>query len=53
MNGRRAVAVEPRGGEPIQGSTLPEVLFSGGVLGRLKSIFVPSAPAPAPAAADQ
>jgi hypothetical protein len=47
MNGRRDVTVEPRGGEPIQGATLPEVLFRGGVLGKISKILAPGGLAPA------
>lgn len=40
MNGRRDVHQnEARGGAPIQGSDLPSVLFSGGGLGKIASIF--------------
>lgn len=43
MNGRRDVHEnEARGGSPIQGSDLPSVLFSGGVLGKLGKVLTPA-----------
>lgn len=40
MKGRRDVHQhEARGGSPIQGSTLPSVLFSGGALGKIANLL--------------
>ncbi|KAJ5646052.1 hypothetical protein N7490_002424 [Penicillium lividum] len=41
MNGRRDTTLEARGGAPIEGSTLTDVLFSSGPLGKLTHTLSP------------
>lgn len=49
MHGRRdATQHEARGGAPIQGSTLTDVLLQGGALGKITKALSPAKPASDP-----
>ncbi|KAJ5925141.1 hypothetical protein N7454_007780 [Penicillium verhagenii] len=52
MNGRRDNTIEARGGAPIQGSTLTDVLLQGGALGKISHMLAPGAPVAKPGQSD-